>query len=307
MKEKQPRVFALGFFDGVHCGHRRILAETVSLARGLKGTCGMLTFDRRPKNVAKGETAPILTSPTVRRGLALEAFPNLEIREIRFTEDLAAMSWQDFAKSVLIQNLGITHAVVGTDFRFGKGGEGNPVLLATVLPTKVVEPVMAEGEPISSTKIRALLTEGELDRANHLLGAPFTFVGNVQAGDGRGTSLGFPTLNIPIEPGTVKPKRGVYLSACRIGGQLYYGLTNMGTRPTFYPDGAYGSETALFTYAPCVEGPVWLSLLAFLRPEQCFPSREDLIAAMEADRVRGLAMLEKGNLPVPPAIVTAEK
>ncbi len=284
MAEKQRRVVALGFFDGLHRGHKAVIDRAAELAQTLEATLSIVTFDRRPKNAVRGESAELLTDRAAKAELVRCLFPEAELIELIFDEALRQTPWQTFANEILQAKLGAVAAVCGENFRFGARGEGTPALLRSVLPTEIVGELTADGQVISSTRIRLLIESGEIACANRLLGHPHTIVGPVVHGDGRGATLGFATLNIALAPDLIRPRPGVYASRLTLRGQTYQAITNFGTRPTFYENGVYDCETHVFgLQGDCYGEKAILSLAAFLRPERKFATREALIEQIRTD------------------------
>ena len=284
MSEVVRRVVALGFFDGLHRGHKAVIDRAAALARSLEATLSIVTFDRRPKNAVRGESAELLTDHAAKTELVRRLFPEAELIELTFDDTLRQTPWQTFASEILQAKLGAVAAVCGENFRFGARGEGTPALLHSVLPTDVVGELADDGQIISSTRIRALIESGEIACANRLLGHPHTIVGPIVHGDGRGATLGFATLNIALASDLILPRAGVYASWLTLRGRTYQAITNFGTRPTFYENGVYDCETHVFGLeGDCYGETAILSLAAFLRPEQRFATREALIAQINID------------------------
>ncbi|MBR5519730.1 MAG: riboflavin biosynthesis protein RibF [Clostridia bacterium] len=285
MEANTPRrVVALGFFDGLHLGHKAVIDRAIALAHTMNATPCILTFDRRPKNLARGESAELLCDFSGREALVRKLFGNVELIALTFDEALRQMPWQTFAADVLLKKLGAVAAVCGENFRFGALGVGTPTLLQTMLPTEVVGELSADGQTVSSTVIRALLADGKVGAANRLLGHPHFLCGPVIHGDGRGATLGFATLNIAMPTDLVKPRAGVYATVVTLGGETYHAITNFGTRPTFYENGIYNCETHVFGLSrDCYGETAELSLIGFVRPEQKFDTREALIAQIRED------------------------
>ena len=219
--ERRPRKVAVGEFDGVHLGHREVIA----------GSDTVLTFEPHPLQVVRPEAAPRLltsfeTKTELIAGLGVE-----ELVVIPFDQGFAAQSPQEFIDQVLVGALEATRVSVGENFRFGNRAAGDPQVLGADprFETRVVPLVELDGEIVSSSHIRALVQAGEVELAGRMLGAPFQMRGEVVEGDRRGRTLGFPTANIVPDEKLVCPGHGVYVA--RADGTC--AAVNVGVRPTF--------------------------------------------------------------------------
>jgi riboflavin kinase/FMN adenylyltransferase len=275
----RPRRVAVGEFDGVHLGHREVIA----------GSDTVLTFEPHPLAVTRPEARPrLLTSLETKT----ELVASLGVRElvvIPFDETFAAQSPEAFIEDVLLGRLGATHVSVGENFRFGHRAQGDTALLAadSRFQTRVVKLVEAEGEIVSSSHIRGLVLAGDVAGAGRLLGAPFQLRGEVVHGDERGRTLGFPTANLIPDEHLVCPGHGVYAAraddACA--------AVSIGVRPTF------GSGRSLLLEAYLLDREVDLygttlkiEFIERLRGEKRFDSADALIAQMhdDVDRTRAI-------------------
>ena len=280
----KKRVTALGFFDGLHLGHQAVIRRAVELAEERDAEPCILTFDRRPKNVARSEAVRLLTDRRTKAILAARLFPGVEMIELPFDDALQAMPWEKFVSEILVSRLNTVCAVSGRNFRFGHGGYGTPALLKRMLDTETVGEVRIGGRMVSSTRIRSLIQSGEIEAADRLLGHPHTIAGPVVHGDGRGARLGFATLNLALPDGLVQPRAGVYVSTVRLGGRTYRSITNFGTRPTFYKNGVFDCETHVFDFSARSYGEeAVLSLYSFIREERRFEDQDALIRQVAAD------------------------
>jgi riboflavin kinase / FMN adenylyltransferase len=268
----RPRHVAVGEFDGVHRGHREVIA----------GSDTVLTFDPHPALVVHPESAPkLLTSLEVK----IELIASLGVEElvvIPFDQGFAQQTPEEFIDSVLVRGLEATHVTVGENFHFGHKAKGSTALLEADgrFQTRVVPLVSADGETISSTRIRELIAEGHVEHATELLGAPFRLRSEVVGGDRRGRDLGFPTANIRPDPMLVLPGYGVY--ACRAAGHA--AAVNVGVRPTFGDDLEPLVEAFLLDFSDDLYGEqLTVEFVARLRGEQTFDSVDELVAQMHAD------------------------
>ncbi len=230
-------VVALGNFDGVHLGHRAVLARAVEEARCRDGWVLAATFWPHPRSVlGRGEPPGLLTTLEARREELLRRGVD-EVRVITFDETLSKKSPQEFVEDVLIEDLRATSVVVGENFRFGYKASGDVGDLTWIMRAHGGDAYAVEvsgGEAgISSTRIRSLLLRGEAAEAGELLGRPYAVRGEVVVGDRRGRTIGFPTANVRPDPAVVVPERGVYACAVRVGEEVHAACTNVGVAPTF--------------------------------------------------------------------------
>ena len=266
---KQPRAVAIGTFDGVHLGHRRVLEAAV--AAGLMPT--VVTFDPHPR-IAFGYEVELLT-PLRRR---LELIGDAGIEEtlvVEFDLDLARLQPEEFAERVLA-SIGTEVVVAGPDFRFGQGRAGDLDLLRTLGFDARTVPLV---ESVSSSRIRELLRAGEIERAARLLGRPPEVEGTVVGGDARGGTLGFPTANLRLEPDLLVPAYGIYAGAA--DGRR--AAVSIGTNPHYG-----GAERRVEAYLLDFEGDLYgrrlvVQLWRRLRDEQSFGSEEELVAQIARD------------------------
>ena len=230
---------ALGNFDGVHLGHRRILASTVNAAVTAGSKSAVLIFTPHPLSLLSPHRAPQLLQSVEER---IEMLGNAGIDYVivhPFTRAFASVVPELFAVEILHGKLAISGVVVGYDYSFGRQGSGTPHDLRQLgerlgFSVDVISPVAVDGVPVGSSLIRSYLTEGRVEAAAVMLGYPFTLSGTVVHGDGRGRQLGFPTANIQTPCDIIRPGNGVYLSKAVLkSGTEFWALTNVGKRPTF--------------------------------------------------------------------------
>jgi riboflavin kinase/FMN adenylyltransferase len=285
---------AVGTFDGVHRGHRALLARVREVAREAGLRPAALTFTNHPLTVLNPGAAPgLLTAyPLKRRLLAAEGLALLVA--VEFTPALAETAAEDFVRKVLLDRLRAGAILVGFDFAFGRGRAGTPALLQALgrewgFLVEVLPPVLADGRPIKSSRVRALVAEGRPREAGRLLGRPYGVAGRPQAGAARGRQLGFPTANLDAA-GLLLPD-GVYAGWAEVGAGLYEAVMNVGTAPTF-GGGARRVEAHLLDFAGDLSGvevTVWF--LERLRDERRFPGAAALREQIEADVARARALL----------------
>ena len=242
---EQGSVVTVGEYDGVHRGHRTIVSEMHRLAAERGCATAVVTFDRHPATIVRPESAPLLLCDLDHK-LELLAETGVDYTlVVEFTPEQAEVPAEVFARQVLVDCLQARAVVVGADFHFGKGRRGNVETLGAVgeefgyevLGLPLVKHLTGEGEVISSTSIRAALSDGDVEKAHRLLGRPFEVRGVVTPGDRRGRTIGFPTANIPTTSDLQVPADGVYAAwYIREDGKEYPAAVNIGKRPTFYDD-----------------------------------------------------------------------
>jgi len=270
--EPRDRHVAIGTFDGVHLGHQAVIDEADTV----------LTFEPHPVRVIHPEAAPKLIMPFEIKRDVIEGLGVEELVVIPFDRDFASIEAERFRDEMLVERLGAKKVSVGENFRFGKKAKGDWRLLEEqdAFETRVVPLVDADGETISSTRIRALVSAGEMENARHFLGAPFMVEGKVVKGDQRGRTLGFPTANLVPDDELVVPGHGVY-AAFANGNPA---AVNVGVRPMFET----GRGLLIEAYLIDFEGDLYdqtlrVAFVERLRGEKRFPSVEDLIAQMHRD------------------------
>ena len=291
----RPCSLALGAFDGLHRGHMAVIHAACA-----PGTDGQLwepavfTFRASPSG-----NCAVLTGRDKERILEYAGISRLYSLEFQEVRDWEA---EDFVRQVLFQRCAARRLCCGQDFRFGRDARGGVALLERLcqeagVQLYVVPPVTDGGEKVSSTRIRKAVEEGDIPTANRLLGRPFGFSLEVIHGNHIGTGLGTPTINQAIPEGFVLPRFGVYAAWCRVGGQYFCGVTNVGVKPTV------GSDRVLAeTWMPDFSGDLYgkrvrVFLLEFLRPEKKFGSLEELKAAIEKNAQQAKEVT--GRIPPP--------
>ncbi len=234
-----PSVVALGTFDGVHLGHQRILNEAAAMGERLGCPAVALTFDRHPMATLAPERRPRMLTPFPVRIAQIGKSGVQHVVVVEFDPSFTRMTAEGFIEDILHRALGAKGVVVGYNFRFGHGAKGDGALLQSGATTygyavSVVPPVVVDGVPVSSTRIRRALESGDVEEARLLLGRPYAVYGNVVHGDARGRALGYPTANLKPDDDALWPGDGVYLSkVCLDGGGEYAALTVISDRPSF--------------------------------------------------------------------------
>jgi riboflavin kinase/FMN adenylyltransferase len=283
-----PSMVALGNFDGVHLGHRRLLETLVaeSAVSGLKPV--LVTFEPHPRFFFKPhEAPPLLTTPKEKMAL-LSEWP-IEVIPLAFDADLAGLEAHDFIRLFLQDRLQGRRFLLGHDHRFGKGAKGDAALVQRHVAdperdVRILEPYRLDGETVSSSAIRAHLEAGRIEKANRLLGRPFSYVGTVVKGAGRGHALGFPTANLDLGyPWKVMVSLGVYGGWAKAQGREYAAIANIGKHPTFGGEAVHIEVHLLDFAGDLYAGELEFRLEFAVRPERRFPSVEELRAQIAQD------------------------
>lgn len=270
IRSGQPCAMALGNFDGVHIGHLKVIEAAVK-TRGLSPAA--LTFQQNPHPVPSIVTRE--DKEKIMRQSGVQLLVSLPFREVR---DMPA---EDFFRQVLLEKCRVRKLCCGSDFRFGQGARGDYALLKNLCQETGVELenvpfVTLDGQRVSSTRIRQALQTGNVTLANRMLGRPFGFELEVIHGNHIGRGLGTPTINQALPEGFILPRFGVYASVAEVDGVDYYGVTNIGVKPTV------GSDQVLSeTWMPEFRGDLYgkrvrLSVYEFIRPERKFASLEEM-------------------------------
>ena len=272
----KARAIALGYFDGGHVGHAALLRETVRIASQQGYESSVFTFPSLPTK--KG--APLSTLPD-----RLAFFEAMGVESVILSpfDEVRDLSADAFAEDVLKAKLSAKAVVCGFNYRFGKGALGNNETLARHFSECHVFPPHIYGDsPVSASRIRASLTEGDISSVREMLGRPYTVTGKVSHGKAVGHLLGFPTAN--ILPQTMLPRYGVYKTEVTVDGKTYRGLSDVGIRPTLEAEGMPRVETFLANFSgDLYEKQLSVSFLSFVREEMKFDSPDALIAQIEKD------------------------
>ncbi|MEG1999853.1 MAG: bifunctional riboflavin kinase/FAD synthetase [Evtepia sp.] len=279
----KKRVIALGFFDGVHIGHAALLRRVTEIAAEKNATPAAFTFDPHPEVIIFGKPVPLLTSPADRADLMHRYYGIEDVIVSQFDQKMMKQPWQSFIEDTLIHELGAVHLVAGHDFHFGYKGEGNPRRLMEKcaelgVGCDIIPKVEQEGITVSSTYIRTLIAQGEIESANSFLGHPYTISDTVSHGKKLGSTLGFPTVNLRLANHVLAPAHGVY--ATRVwfeNGDSEIAVTNVGTRPTIDDGEAVTVEGFILDYSGDLYGQhIRMEFFKFLREERKFPSLDAL-------------------------------
>ena len=288
-------ILAIGVFDGVHLGHKHLLAKLIERAGELNLLSVVVTFDPHPQKLLSPKTElPFLASLEQREALLKDAGAEAVI-VLAFTQELAQLSAREFVE-LLKDHLRLKELVIGPDFTLGRSREGSVIALRKLgeemgFTVTVVPPVRINGEMVSSTAIREALAGGDLEKVHRLIGRPFNLHGKVVRGESRGAKLDYPTANLEIEPEQALPAEGVYATWAYIGNRAYESVTNIGRRPTF-GGGKSVVEVYILGYRGNLYGQVLkIDIMERLRSEKQFGSVEALKQQIAEDVARGKAIL----------------
>jgi riboflavin kinase / FMN adenylyltransferase len=287
----RPTVLTLGVFDGLHIGHQLIMKTVVERARAIGAVPTVITFDPHPRAVLHPESAPPLLQTFDQK---VEGFGVLGIEQtivVRFTKEFSEISAHDFLREVVKERLHAQEVYLGKGFAFGHDREGNIELLKRVgkelgFVAGEVPEVSLRNRRVSSSKIRDLLSRGEVNLARRMLGRPYGVEGRVEHGAERGHQLGFPTANLHPQ-NRVIPRNGVYVTGTLIDGKWRRSVTNVGVRPTFESAAEPSVETFVMNWSGDLYGDVVrVRFLHRLRDEQKFSSLDDLKRQINNDVAR---------------------
>ncbi|HOJ07665.1 MAG: bifunctional riboflavin kinase/FAD synthetase [Ignavibacteriota bacterium] len=302
LKKNKNTVLTLGTFDGIHPGHLKIIGRLVSCSKEKGCRNVVITFYPHPRTILGNDNSVKMLTTQEEKIELLEKLGVENLLIINFTKEFASLSAEDFIYDYLINGIGLTEIVLGHDHHFGKGRRGNAELLQKIadkegfIVTKA-EAFMIDGEAVSSTKIRNAIAEGDIIRANKLLGRNYEFSGIVVGGDKRGRELGFPTANIKLSSQEkLLPASGVYAVKVMVENERHTGLLSIGKRPTFYNQGELVSEVYIYDFNREIYGAkVTTELVERLRGEVKFNSAEELINQMNTDKENGYKIFNKLN------------
>ena len=290
----KKRIFALGFFDGVHLGHQALLQVCCKLAAETGCQPAAITFLRHPQSLFT-TTPPALINSDEDRERLLRHYGISVIYKLPVTEEVMSTSWEDFLGELL--EYGAAGFVCGDDFRFGHKGEGNAQKLAQYcrerdLRCSIVPEQTVDGIRVSSTHIRSLIEQGDVRQAEKFLGHPHILSGKVISGQRLGRRLGMPTANLQLPEGVVCPRFGVYACNAHLDGHIYPAATNIGVRPTVSGTGITVEPWLLDFSGDLYGKSITLTFHKFLREERKFDSLEELKAQIQIDAAETYRLLK---------------
>jgi riboflavin kinase/FMN adenylyltransferase len=295
---------AIGNFDGVHLGHRKLIERAIATAAEIGGPSAVLTFEPHPRKYFAPDLPMFRLTPEPVKLAILQKLGLDGVFIRRFDRSLADTTAAAFVTNLLAGELGAAGVIVGHDFHFGKGREGTPAILADLcaradLSCEIVPAVGLEGHSVSSSDVRAALEAGDVRRANRLLGYRWLVEGEVRHGDKRGRGLGFPTANLAMGE-DFNLKHGIYAVRAAVpSGELREGVASFGRRPTF-DNGALLLEVHVFDFSGDLYGQTMqVEFIGWIRGEERFASPEALVARMrrDADEARRILAASDEGLP----------
>jgi len=292
-QESHQTVVTLGKFDGMHKGHMKLINRVREYSERSEAKSLVVTFDMKLRsekddtNREGGVSRAILMSNQERFWYLEELVDYLVV--CPFTRSISQMKAEDFIKNILVKQLYASHIVVGADFRFGHGKEGDARMLSRFsdiygYTLDIIEKEEHDGHVISSTYIKQELEKGNLELTNILLGYPYTVVGQVEHGRKLGRTLGAPTMNVKPSPQKLLPPYGVYASRIMVDGIWYFGISNVGVKPTVQEKSEVRVESFLFDYGKEAYGKeIVVQFLGFIRSEKRFSGVEELKEQIQKD------------------------
>ncbi len=287
----QNTILTIGTFDGVHLGHQKIIRELIDRAEKTNGRSVLITFDPHPREVVGRGPTKLLTSIDERLRLLAE-FKIDVVFIINFTFEFSRLPYEDFFKNIIFDKIGVKEVIVGYDHMFGRDREASAEQLKELgyqlgFTVDLMPPVKVDDEVISSSKIRDILLRGDVCLAEKYLNRLYSIEGIVVKGDGRGRTLGFPTANIqPISDKKLLPAEGVYFVSSSLNNSVYFGMLNIGIRPTFTNDMRRVIEVHLFDFNEEAYGTkVNISFHRRIRSEKKFASNDELIIQLKKDKL----------------------
>lgn len=297
-------VVTVGSFDGVHLAHHEVLREVVREARDRNGRAVVITFDPHPKEVLSGKPMPVLTTVEEKLRLCEQLGVDLFFL-IKFTYEFSRQTSRDFYLNYVIHGIGVSEVVEGYDHHFGRDREGSVEDLLKLgkefeFSVVAMKPIYVGEVVVSSSRIRQYLLDGNVDRAERLMGNPYAISGIVVHGDGRGQALGYPTANIRLLSNRkLIPSNGIYFVRVRVGGKLWYGMLSVGVRPTFNNNGERTIEVNILDFSGDLYGQVIeIFFLKRLRDELKFDSAAQLIEQMNRDKEESIKLQKAYSIRV---------
>ena len=287
----KPSIVMIGKFDGVHMGHRELLkVQEMHRKEGLQSV--IFTFDPSPAELFSGKIVPELSTKEEKRHLFKELGVDVLI-EFSLTKESAAIKPEAFVEQFLVKQCMAKRVVAGTDVTFGDKGAGDANLLMALgavhgFAVDLVDKISMDGAEVSSTRIRSLLLDGDMEEVRKLLGEPYHFRGIVEHGNQLGRTIDMPTANIIPEMKKLLPPNGVYFSKCRIDGKIYHGVSNIGRKPSVEQEHPIGIETFIYDFAEDIyDKTMDLWFYHYERPEKKFDSVESLAKQLRMDKENG--------------------
>ena len=280
---------ALGFFDGVHKAHQKIISDCVVASKKMGLSPVVLTFDRSPQELLSSDEVLYLTDLEEKKKIVASLGAKLEV--LKLTKELLLMSAEDFVCEILVKKLGVKHISCGFDYKFGKNGKGDASLLLRLgekygFEVNITDCVMQGDLRISSSNIRSFLGKGNIRNANDMLGRNFSITGIVSEGKKLGTQIGFPTANVSVKEDAILPRNGVYKTIAIVDDKRFDAITNVGVNPTFDKEKRH-TETYIQAFSQNLYGKkITIEFIDFIRDERPFSSIDELKEQIEKDIFR---------------------
>lgn len=285
-------VLTVGTFDGIHLGHKKIISDLICIKNEKNLRSVIVTFEPHPQFILRNKNTSIRLLSTLEEKLA--EFEKLGIDLVyilNFTKEFSEIHAEDFFRDYLIGRVGLTDIVFGYDHNFGKNREGNYETLKDFsakngITVHKVDEFKINGYKVNSTTIREFLNNGDVEKAVYILGHSYYLTGKVVYGDRRGSTIGFPTANIePLSEYKLIPKNGVYFVSAEVKGKKYYGMMNIGNRPTIAEGEKIFLEVNIFDFNENIYGEtIKIEFLKYLREERKFSSLDELVTQLNKDR-----------------------
>jgi len=294
-KIKPNGVYAIGNFDGIHLGHKKILENTKRISSEKNKPCGVIVFEPHPQKFFKNDSDGFYLSNLETKQHLLKPFDIDFFIVLAFDNEMAMRTPKEFVKDIIVNSFQASHVVVGYDFRFGSGRIGNADSLQEIcssldIGVSIIEKQKKGDKILSSSIIRNYLSEGEIGLAEEMLGHRWVVKSKVVSGDKRGREIGFPTANIPMKD-WIQPKYGVYAVIVEFNGKIYKGVSNLGIRPTF-DETEPMLETYLFDFSgDLYDKDIIVSFVDFIREEKKFDGIDSLRGQIEEDSIKAKKIL----------------
>lgn len=299
---KNP-VVTIGTFDGVHVGHKALLIRMVERTKALDGVSIVITYHPHPIEILKKKVYPFLLTEKIKKEQFLKAIGIDYVLWLDFDMNLAHLTPEEFVRDYLYKQIGAKEIIIGYDWHFGKNRSGDFHLLKKMeqelgFHVEIVDEVLVDDEIVSSTVIRKYLNEGNIQRANKMLGRNYCIMGTVEKGSQVGREFGYPTCNLkPLEIRKLYPAIGVYLTQIKYAHEMFWGLTNVGTRPTIDKNNRQKNvETHILDFSEHIyEQEIELFFIQKIRDEVEFESIEALVEQIRKDEIYARNIIEELN------------
>jgi riboflavin kinase/FMN adenylyltransferase len=289
LKSARGGVYALGNFDGVHLGHKEIISKVIDISNSKNIPSGVLIFDPHPRNYFNPKLDDFILSDINTRSYLLEKTKLDFLGILKFDDFMSNLSPREFVKKIIKNRVGVSHLIVGYNFRFGKNREGDVEILSKIcsefnIDLTIIKQVKNMELIISSSKIREAIEDLDFEKVKRIIGDYWKIVGEVVEGDKRGREIGFPTANITMN-NLIKPDFGVYAVRINYNNDTFNGIANFGVRPTFDKTKSLPIlEVHLFNFSDNLYGKeIVISFVDFIRKEKKFNGLESLKSQIKLD------------------------